>query len=230
MNRIDQQRLISLRMGRGLAVRQLARDCGIEIAVLNRLETAADPTLTTLSVAALVRLADHLGVPVGTLFTGDASSEVDSHEASDDTRALGSLLNALGQDTPVVALADALGWTSDRVHQAAASLDLSLRPAGMTVFKNSGLMSIRPEGDSHGNAALAVCRHPRARGKQRLVSPARAKVIYRAAQTPISPHSLSKSDRLQIATLLKAGVLIEDASRCLVPAEDVLLSLHPERH
>jgi hypothetical protein len=33
MSRIDQQRLITIRMERGLAVRELARDCGIEIAV-----------------------------------------------------------------------------------------------------------------------------------------------------------------------------------------------------
>lgn len=100
----------------------------------------------------------------------------------------------------------------------------------MTVYKNSGLMSIRPEADSHADAELAVRRHPRARGNQRLVSPARAKTIHRAERTPISPHSLSKSDRVQIATLLRAGILVEDDSRRLVPAEDVRLSIYPTGH
>ena len=70
---IDQQRLIDLRLSRGLAVRQLARDCGIEIAVLNRLETSDNPTLSTLTVAALIRLADRLQVPVGHLFTSNTA-------------------------------------------------------------------------------------------------------------------------------------------------------------
>ena len=95
----------------------------------------------------------------------------------------------------------------------------------MTVFRNSGLMSIRPVDDLHADAELAVRRHPRARGTQRLVTPARAKLLYRAARTPISPHSLSNTDRVNIATLLKAGVLVENNDRHYVPAPDVVVSL-----
>lgn len=132
-------------------------------------------------------------------------------------------------DTPVVALADALNWTATRVHDAATTLNATLNTVGMTVYKNSGLLSIRPIDDTHADAELAVRRHPRARARQRLASPGRAKVMYRAAHNPISPHSLSKNDRLNIATLLKAGILVEDQSRCFVPAPDVLLSLYPDR-
>lgn len=231
MNRINQRRLIALRLQRGLAVRQLARDCGIEVTVLNRLETTTDPTLSTLSVAALTRLADRLGVPVGTLFTDDATtSDQRGKHQEDDARDLGALLTALGQDTTIVAVADALGWTTDRVHDAAAALDRTLRTVGMITYRYGGRISIRPIDDSHSDAELAVRRHPRARGNQRLVSPGRSKIIHRAAVTPISPHSLSKNDRVNIATLLKAGVLVEDESRCLVPAADVLASLYPEDH
>ena len=99
----------------------------------------------------------------------------------------------------------------------------------MTVFRNSGLMSIRPVDDLHSDAELAVRRHPRTRGTQRLVTPARAKLLFRAAHTPISPHSLSNADRVNIATLLKAGVLIEDDRRHYVPAPDVLTSLTPAK-
>lgn len=220
---INQQRLIDLRLSRGLAVRQLARDCGIEIAVLNRLETTDDPTLSTLTVAALIRLADRLQVPVGHLFT---RTETDHSPASpDDTARLGALLTALAKDTPVVVLADALGWSPTRVHQAADTLTSTLTHAGMTVFRNSGLMSIRPLDDLHSDAELAVRRHPRTRGAQRLVTPARAKILYRAASKPISPHSLSESDRINIATLLKAGVLVENSDRHYIPAPDVAASL-----
>lgn len=235
MTRIDQDRLIALRLSRGLAVRQLARDCGIEISVLNRLEAAKDPSLSTLSVAALARLAHRLQVPVGHLFMDDhpthqrgAATDPTSSDADADAAMLGALLTALGQDTPVVALADGLGWTIDRVHTTADLLGPTLNAIGMTLFKNSGLMSIRPIDDTHDTAELAVRRHPRARASQRLVSPARAKILYRAAHNPISPHSLSKNDRVHISMLLKARVLIENDDRCFIPSPDVLESLHPD--
>jgi len=226
MTTINQQRLIALRLSRGLAVRQLARDCGIEIAVLNRLETSTDPTLSTLTVAALIRLANHLQVPVGHLFT-TSPDDRDPVEPGPDHQRLGALLTALHAATPVVAIADALGWSPVRVHDAADTLNQILAPAGMTVFRNSGLISIRPADDLHTDAELAVRRHPRTRGTQRLLTPARAKLLYRAAQSPISPHSLTNNDRINIATLLKAGALVEDNQRRFVPSPDVLASLTP---
>lgn len=229
MNRLNQQRLIRLRLQRGLAVRQVARDCGIEIAVLNRLETGDNPSLSTMSVAALTRIADRLGVPVGTLFTHDPDdTNADSEHHTQDAATLGALLTALGKNTPVVAISDALGWTTHRVHDAATTLDATLRAAGMTIFKHGGLMGIQPADDTHTEAELAVRRHPRARGNQRLVSPPRSRLLYAAAKAPISPHSLSASDRIQIATMLKAGVLIENDQRCFIPSPDVVASLYPE--
>lgn len=227
MNRINQQHLIDLRLARGLPVRQLARDCGIEIAVLNRLETTADPSLSTLSVAALVRLADYLAVPVGDLFTADTEATNSSNQpAPDDASMLGALLTSLGQDTAIVAVADALGWFVPRVHAAADLLDQTMRSAGMTVFRNSGLIAIRPSDNRHADAELAVRRHPRAKPSQRLVTPARSRLLYRAAQKPISPHSLSRADRIHIAVLVKAGALVEDDKRHFVPSPDVIESLH----
>lgn len=235
-NHLDQQRLIALRMQRCLAVRQLARDCGIEIAVLNRLETADNPLLSTISVAALTRLADRLNVPVGTLFstttTNVEADEPNAHNATDDAsdaRRLGALLNALDQDTAVIAIADALGWTSRRVHHAAATLDGLLEPTGTTVFKNNGLISIRPADDTHSDAELAVKRHPRAKPSQRLLTPARARILLRAQTEPVSQHSLAANQRVNIATLLKAGLLEETDQRRLVPTQDVLDSLDPPR-
>lgn len=227
---IDQPRLIALRMQRGLAVRQLARDCGIEIAVLNRLETATDPSLSTISVAALTRIAERLNVPAAILFTEDTQSgTTPTAHAEPDPQRLGSLLNALGQDTAIVALADALEWTTDRVHAAAKVLDETLRPAGLTTYKNAGLLSIRPLDDSHSDAELTVRRHPRAKPNQRLVTPARARILFNAQDQQVSQHSLSASDRVNIATLLKAGLLVEGEQRSLHPAPDVLDSLNPPR-
>lgn len=233
MNRLNQQRLIRLRLQRGLAVRQLARDCGIEIAVLNRLETGDSPSLATMSVAALTRVADRLGVPVGILFTNDPDNTAPEHaveEATDehtDAAALGALLHVLHQETAVVCLADALGWDIERVHKAAASLTVMLRPAGTTVFKHGGRMSIKPLDDSHSDAELAVRRHARAKPNQRLATPARARILYRAAREPISPHSLSKQDRVNIAVLLGAGLLVENENRKYIPSTEIEISLNP---
>jgi len=226
MNRIDQQRLTSLRLARGLPVRQLARDCGIEIAVLNRLETSADPSLSMLSVGALARLADYLGVAVGDLFTDDSGAS-ETEAPTDDAGMLGALLTALGQDTAVAAIADALGWNVFRVHDAAKILTKHLRPLGITVFKNAGLISLRPADDRHADAELTVRRHPRAKPGQRLVTPARARLLYRAARKPISPASLTRAERINIAKLIKAGALVEDDQRHFVPSPDVLTSMNP---
>lgn len=226
MNRINQQRLIAYRLERGLAVRQVARDCGIEIAVLNRLETLDDSNTSPLSVSQLMRIADHLGIPVTDLFTNDDDCAAPPPE-TDDPRLLGALLRALNSDTPVVVIAASLDWDIPRVHTAADTLRQHLRPAGMTIYKESGLISIRPLDDRHAEAELAARRHPRARAAQTLLTPARARLLYRAARTPISPHSLSGSDRTNVAVLIKAGVLVENEDRFFVPSGDVLESLVP---
>lgn len=235
MNRIDQQRLRDIRLARGLPIRQLARECGIEIEVLNRLETAPNPSLSTLSAAALLRLADYLNVPAATLLTHDNHQQAETpaeptETASADVRQLGALLAALGQDTAAVALADGLGWTKPRLHDAADALDTALRPVGMTVYRRGGMFSLRPHDDSHSDAAIAIARHPRARKKQQLLTPARARLIYRAEREPISPHSVSKTDRTNIATLLKTGVLVETKDRYFVPSPEVVESLNPPDH
>lgn len=227
MNRINQQRLIAYRLERGLAVRQVARDCGIEIPVLNRLETSRDPSLSTISVAALCRIADHLGVAAADLLTNDTHDDTPQPPETDDPKLLGAVLRALNTDTAIVAIAASLDWDVPRVHTAADTLRQHLHPAGMTIYKKSGRISIRPLDDRHSDAVLAVRRHPRASTGQSLVTPARAKLLYRAAHKPISPHSLSRNDRLNVAVLLKAGILAENAHRFLIPAQDVTDSLRP---
>lgn len=232
MNVLNQRRLIELRLGRGIPVRQLARDCGIEISVLNRLETTEHPSLTNISLSAIIRLANYLGVPVGDLFTSvdDPTTDDDATAAAasieDDAAHLAAVLITFKSDVAVIAIADATGWDLPRVHHAATHLANQLHPLGMTVYKNSGLISLRPRDDRHSNTETKIRRHPRANAYQRLLTPARARILYRAAQQPISPHSVSNSDRVNIATLLKAGVLVEDDRRHFVPAPEVLASVY----
>lgn len=236
MNVLNQRRLIELRLGRGIPVRQLARDCGIEIAVLNRLEATEHPSLTNISLSAIIRLANYLGVPVGDLFTDkddpttdqaidDATADT-AESIEDDAAHLGAVLITFKTDVAVIAIADATGWDLPRVHHTATHLANQLHHLGMTVYKNGGLISLRPRNDEHSDTETKVRRHPRASPYQRILTPARARIIYRAAQQPISPHSISNSDRVNIATLLKAGALVEDERRHFVPAPEVIASIY----
>ena len=138
MNKVDQRRLNRIRLSRGLAVRELARDTGISISVLNRLETSTDPTLSTISVAEFARLADRLGVHVGDLFTNTTDTTTSGPADEPDVQRLGALLLDLKHATPIVVLADALGWTLDRVHRAATALSGTLAPSGLTMFHAGG--------------------------------------------------------------------------------------------
>ena len=219
-------------LARGLAVRQLARDCGIEIAVLNRLETATDPTLTTLTVAALIRLADHLDVPVGHPLH---QTTTDPRQPQPSPPRRHAARRRQPRRTPHRARARhprrrprrRPRLDHNRVHDAADALDAALAPVGMTVFRNSGLMLHPARRRHHTDAELAVARHPRAREQPTPRHPRPRRLLYRAAREPISPHSLSKADRVNIATLLKAGVLVETKDRHFVPAPDVAESLTP---
>lgn len=225
MSRINQRALTDIRLARGLAVRQLARDSGIEIEVLNRLETSDNPSLTTISLAAFLRLAEHLNVHPSALLEDDTPTSC--RPGTPDSQRLGALLTALGQNTAIVAIADALGWDKPRLQDAIDNLAATLRSAGIIVFQHNGLVSLRPADESHADAVIAIARHPRARARQRLLTPARARIVYRAARQPISPHSISSADRLNISVLLKAQILVEDNNRHYIPSPDVVESLNP---
>jgi transcriptional regulator with XRE-family HTH domain len=58
--RLNAKRLTLLRLDRGLATRQLAFDSGINIAVLNRLETEGSDQFSSLTFAQFMRLCERL--------------------------------------------------------------------------------------------------------------------------------------------------------------------------
>lgn len=226
MNRLDPQRLTMLRLDRGLASRQLALDCGIDITVLNRLESHGDASLSTVSLAQFLRLADRLNVPARMLLTDDQPEAEPDEE--DDPRHLGALLTELGNHTQLLIVADALDWTVTRVHAAADALASLLEPAGLTVFRDSGRISIRPLGDEHQQATITVKQDPRLPYSQRVVTPARAQQVYKALHGKLSEHAFSTEDRRHYVILKRVGLLDYESDRRIVPTDDVLRSLYPE--
>jgi transcriptional regulator with XRE-family HTH domain len=223
--RLNAKRLTLLRLDRGLATRQLALDSGINIAVLNRLETEGSAQLSSLTLAQFLRLCERLGVSPDALIDDDAApAEVKSSDAA----VLGAMLHDLRTAVAMVVLIDVLGWTSERLHSAADALLALLAPAGLMVHRHDGRIALRAVDDTHSAATLSARKHPRIGKCQRLVTPPRAKLVRQALNYSLLSHALSGDDRRNLAVLMRAGLVQEDSERRLEISDDVHLSLYPD--
>lgn len=226
-NKLNGPRLTSLRLERGLATRELALDCGIDVAVLRRLETQGDPSLSTLSLAQFLRLADRLNVSADLLLTNDEPNQQPAQQP-DDPALLGALLTELANHTQVLIIADALAWDVPRVHAAADALIALLRPTGLTIYRDSGRISLRALDDRHQDATIKVKQDPRLPYAQRILTPARVRKVYRALNGELSEHVFGETDRRDLAVLQRVGLLRYDSDREIVATDDVMRSLYPE--
>lgn len=230
--RIDQQRLRQLRLDRRLSARHIAKETGIEPMNYMRLENADNPNLSTLTVAALLRLADYLRIPAGHLFTRPEtppqSTPVDPESTPDaDARILGALLHSLEGKANKTGLADSLDWTMERLLSASTELDTRLEGVGMTLFDADGRLWIRALDDEHSHAETQFRQHPSATRTQRLLTPTRARMI--AAASAVDGYKPSKgreSERIDLAALLRAG-LIRPEQNTYFATDDVLYSINP---
>jgi len=210
---LNAEQFTLLRLERGFAIRQLALDSGIDVAVLNRLDAGGITTAPSLTLAQFLRLADCLDVHPGDLLTVERHVRADPDAQPDDPATLGALLHDLNGAIPATVVAEALGWTLPRLHAATDNLTEHLATAGMTVQRQSGRLALRARNDRHATAVHAVRHHPRANQSQRVVTPGRARIVYKAMQQPLSQHALSDNDRREIAILMRAGILELDNNR-----------------
>lgn len=224
---LDSRRLTLLRQERGLSTREVALDSGIDIAVLRRLEATGDPSLSTISLAQFLRLADRLNVPAETLLATETPASEPTEP--DDPELLGALLHELSTHTQTLIVADALGWDIPRVHAAADRLDNLLEPAGTSVYRDSGRISIRPRTDRHQPATVKVKQDPRLPYSQRVLTPARTRMTYRAMHGALSEHAFGEADRRDFALLKRVGYLTE-TDNGITLTNDVIRSLYPEQH
>ncbi len=223
---LNRERFTLLRLERGLAIRQLALDSGIDIAVLNRLDADGITSAPSLTLAQFLRLADRLDVRPHDLLTEENQPGSDGDSEPDDAATLGAVLHDLTGAVAAVILAHALGWTLPRVHAAADALRERVAVAGMTVQRQSGRLALRARDDRHAPAVNAARHHPRATHSQRVVTPARARLAYKAMQQPLSQHALSDNDRREIAVLMRAGILELDSNRDVAVTGRVTRSLN----
>lgn len=228
---IDQARLWRIRIARGFSARRLATESGVGIAIYGRLEDGDNPDLSTISVASLVRIADHLRVPIGDLFTqpDQTNSErvEDPDSDADDSAALGRLLHAIGTQANLVAVADSLGWTQERLQAAIDTLDHTLKPAGLLLFRESGRIQIRARDEVDRAAERRFREHPRATASQRLVTPLRAKMLARAHTQPIGRYVDTQRQADEVNLLFDLGLFVADEEGQFLPAPDVTYSLYP---
>jgi hypothetical protein len=137
-------------------------------------------------------------------------------------------LHDLNGAIPAVVVAEATGWTLPRVQRAAETLTELLAPAGLTVQQQSGRLALRAVSDAHADATLAARQHPRASLSQRLVTPNRARLAYRALHEPLSQHAFSEDDRREIAVLMRVGIVEPDVNRDMTVSDKVRRSLNPD--
>jgi len=224
---LNAERFTLLRLERGLAIRQLALNSGIDVAVLNRLDAGGITNAPSLTLAQFLRLANALDVDPGDLLTVEHQVRADPDGQPEDPATLGALLHDLNGAIPAVVVAEALGWTLPRLLAAADLLTEHLSAAGMTVQRQSGRLALRPRDDRHADVLNAVRQHPRASHSQRVVTPGRARLVYQAMQQPLSQHALSDNDRREIAILIRAGILHLDVNRDVTVTDRVRESISP---
>lgn len=225
---LNGERFTLLRLERGLAIRQLALDSGIDITVLNRLDAGGINNAPSLTLAQFLRLANALDVHPGELLTAEDPGLPDPDTQPEDPAMLGAILHDLTGAIPAVVIAQVLRWTLPRLHAAADILTEHLHLAGMTVQRQSGRLALRPRDDQHADALTEIRQHPRATHSQRVVTPGRAQLVYRAMQQPLSQHALSDNDRREIAVLMRAGILELDSNRDVAVTERVRASIDPQ--
>lgn len=223
-------RFTLLRLERGLAIRQLALDSGIDVAVLNRLDADGIAAAPSLTFAQFLRLAETLGVDPAELLRPDEAGPplAPDGPAPDDAALLGALLHDLTGTVPAVVVAQSFAWTLPRTLAATDALNALLTPAGLTVQQQSGRLLLRALNDAHTTATLAARRNPRANKRQRLLTPNRARLAYRAMQQPLSQHAFSEDDRREVAVLINAGIVEMDNNRDIAITTQVRTSVHPD--
>jgi len=148
----------------GLATSDLAFRVDIAVRSLQRILNG-DPDPGEIRVATLDRLAKHLGLPLRSLIAAPASSTIaadadaDPGSGPDDAATVTALL--YDRETPTLNedLAEALGWSLDRLRGALTVADERLRPAGLRIVREHGESRVRPLHDhAHQRQSLGQVR------------------------------------------------------------------------
>ena len=126
----------------------------------------------------------------------------------------------------MVAVADSLGWTQERLHAAVQRLDAALLPSGLLVFQESGRIQIRARDQADHAVEKRFRDHPRATASQRLDNRLRASLIAVATEWGYSPGFRTLREQSEVRVLANLGLFVGDKDHYRV-SPDVLYSLYP---
>lgn len=214
-----------LRLAAGMSERDLAGKVGFSTTTLVSVESGLGQTARvaeSVSINQMRLLAEALGVPVAALVLPEPQA---APAAPDDAKALGALLMHADRLISPEDLADALGWTLDRVHAAAADLRPALAAVGMTITSGGyRAASIRlasaTAGTSPAERSADTARRD-AKGMHR----AQAVVLWRIVNGTFGLRSTTNAYRTFYAGLLKQGLALHQPDGTPVPSDAVRYGL-----
>ena len=142
----------------GLAIGSVAAHTAIPIATLRASRrTATVAAIANLPIGLLTRLADHLGLPIHSLFTTEPAVDpfpIPQHPDHTATEADVPALTAVflraaltGQHADTLDVAEALGWTLTRLYHAVEVASPRLHPAGLRIRLDKSVIHLATGGD-----------------------------------------------------------------------------------
>ena len=236
-NRLEQTPLLDAQLIRarrtelGLSERKLSEKlgAGVSQSVVRGIEAGTNHA--DLTLGDLRRLAHHLDIPLGRLFTdqtrctGDAPPTGPATEAqhiNDAVGLLASVLQEVGRAVQVSTLAELASLTLDEVDSVLAELDARLSKAGLRLSRVHGDVSIRPA--NPGPRPTVVREAWRRHFARRSLDLGQARLVYRAYHDDL-PRTVGENERLRSASLVNAGLLDRTPSGGFTLSADVGFSL-----
>lgn len=188
----------------GLDTPTVARATLVEVAVINRIESGSSQAGLTLGF--VDDLARVLGLaPTQMLVAAPPAASPPEGTSPGDARTVGAVLASTDAWTPVVALADTLGWTLYRTHLALDALEAALEPAGQVIaWLGEHDVKVAPAYGAEVAAAELEQSTLNERGLNRL----QATLLHRLVRGDPSPWR-TRNERMNGSRLIDLG-LVED--------------------
>lgn len=222
---LDGSRIRVLRLTAGMSERDLAGRVGFSTTTLVSVESGLGQTARVaenVSVNQVRLLAEALGVAARDLVLPEPHGEPDS---PDDAKALGALLMHTDRLTTTEELADALGWTLDRVHAAVDGLRPALSAVGLTIVRGGYRgASIRLASITAGTSAAEQAADT-ARRDAKGLHRAQAVVLWRIVNGTFGLRSTTNAYRTFYAGLLKQALAQQKDDGVPAPSPAVLYAL-----
>lgn len=231
MNTLDGETVRRRRERLGLSVQALGRNVDIPWATLDRIESGDQIDLRFVSVSALFRLADTLGVPAAALLrTATTSADPDTPEEvpSADVHQVAALLLTRMDAVMTNDIRRALGtdWDNLRIRHAIDHLNRLLEPTGMLIKREHGENRVFPI-DNH---STQMDRHDEiVLSQQRLGSGSLAYLfrLYNGCSPTQAAAGMSRHMQRKVkGSLTNRRLVTKDATKINV---DVFVGLDPIR-